>query len=109
MSGAPEKRGSPAGPTAGPRGAGMKKRILVAGAGDGMVARGCPAAAARSGLWRGGGVARAPRQNASRGVRVEIVPAEKKVVPVRIEAFGTVTPIASVAVKPRVDSEITAV
>src|SRR5499425_497460 len=109
MSGAPEKRGSPAGPTAGPRGAVMKKRILVAGAVVVLVAAGCAVAATRSGLWPGGAVAQAPRQNASRAVPVEIVTAEKKVVPVRIEALGTVTPIASVAVKPRVDSEITAV
>src|SRR5262249_12768887 len=109
MSGAPEKRGSPAGPTAGPRGAVMKKRILVAGAVVVLVAAGCAVAATRSGLWPGGAVAQAPRQNASRAVPVEIVTAEKKVVPVRIEALGTVTPIASVAVQPRVDSEITAV
>src|SRR5262245_59950687 len=109
MSGAPEKRGSPAGPTAGPRGAVMKKRILVAGAVVVLVAAGCAVAATRSGLWPGGAVAQAHRQNASRAVPVEIVTAEKKVVPVRIEALGTVTPIASVAIKPRVDSEITAV
>jgi len=87
----------------------MKKRILVAGAVVVLVAAGCAVAATRSGLWPGGAVAQAPRQNASRAVPVEIVTAEKKVVPVRIEALGTVTPIASVAVKPRVDSEITAV
>ena len=42
-------------------------------------------------------------------VPVEVVSATKKVVPVRIEALGSVTPIASVAIKPRVDSEITGV
>src|SRR5262245_21995929 len=109
MSGAPEQRGSPAGPTVGPRGAVMKKRILVAGAVVVLVAAGCAVAATRSGLWPGGAVAQAPRQNASRAVPVEIVTATKKVVPVRIEALGTVTPIASVAVKSRVDSEITGV
>ena len=60
-------------------------------------------------MWPGGAVAQAPRQNAPRAVPVEIVTATKQVVPVRIEALGTVTPIASVAVKPRVDSEITGV
>ena len=87
----------------------MKKRILVAGAVVVLVAAGCAVAATRSGLWSGGAVAQAPRQNAPRAVPVEIVTATKQVVPVRIEALGTVTPIASVAVKPRVDSEITGV
>ena len=87
----------------------MKKRILVAGAVVVLVAAGCAVAATRSGLWPGGAVAQAPRQNAPRAVPVEIVTATKQVVPVRIEALGTVTPIASVAVKPRVDSEITGV
>src|SRR5947207_1243226 len=109
MSGTPEHRGSPGGPTKGPRGAVMKKRILVAGAVVVLVAAGCAVAATRSGLWPGGAVAQAPRQNAPRAVPVEIVTATKQVVPVRIEALGTVTPIASVAVKPRVDSEITGV
>src|SRR6266478_495135 len=109
MSGTPEHRGSPGGPTKGPRGAVMKKRILVAGAVVVLVAAGCAVAATRSGLWPGGAIAQAPRQNAPRAVPVEIVTAVKKVVPVRIEVLGTVTPIASVAVKPRVDSEITGV
>jgi len=87
----------------------MKKRILVAGAVVVLVAASCAVAATRSGLWPGGAVAQAPRQNAPRAVPVEIVTATKQVVPVRIEALGTVTPIASVAVKPRVDSEITGV
>src|SRR6202008_1053611 len=53
-----------------------------------------------------GAVAQAPRQNTPRAVPVEIATAHKKVVPVRIELIGTVTPIASVAVKTRIDSEI---
>src|SRR6266436_218540 len=109
MSGTPEHRGSPGGPTKGPRGAVMKKRILVAGAVVVLVAAGCAVGATRSGLWPGGAIAQAPRQNAPRAVPVEIVTAVKKVVPVRLEVLGTVTPIASVAVKPRVDSEITGV
>jgi RND family efflux transporter MFP subunit len=62
-----------------------------------------------SGWWSGGAAAQAPRQNAPRAVPVEVATASKKTVPVRIEALGSVTPIASVAVKPRVDSEITGV
>src|SRR6266478_6616270 len=109
MSGTPEHRGSPGGPTKGPRGAVMKKRILVAGAVVVLVAAGCAVAATRSGLWPGGAIAQAPRQNAPRAVPVEVVTAIKKVVPVRLEVLGSVTPIASVVVKSRVDSEITGV
>jgi membrane fusion protein, multidrug efflux system len=87
----------------------MTKRIVVVVAVVAAVAAGCAIAATRSGLWPGGAVAQAPRQNAPRAVPVEVVTAIKKVVPVRIEALGSVTPIASVAIKPRVDSEITGV
>ena len=40
-------------------------------------------------------------------VAVEVATAVKKSTPVQIEALGTVTPIASVAIKSRIDSEIT--
>jgi len=93
----------------GRRGAVMTKRMLVVLAVVLAVAAGCAIAATRSGLWPGGAVAQAPRHNAPRAVPVEVVTATKKVVPVRIEALGSVTPIASVAIKPRVDSEITGV
>lgn len=59
-------------------------------------------------LWSPqGAVAQAPA--APRLVPVEIARAVKKDTPVVIEALGTVTPIASVAIKPRIDSEITAI
>ena len=87
----------------------MKKRTLVAGAVVVLVAAGAIVAATRGGLWSGGAVAQATRQNAPRAVPVEVVTAIKKVVPVRLEVLGSVTPIASVAVKSRVDSEITGV
>jgi RND family efflux transporter MFP subunit len=55
-------------------------------------------------------VAQAPNQkNAPRVVPVEVATATKKRVPVRIELLGTVTPMASVAVKTRIDTEITEV
>ncbi len=92
-----------------PCGAVMRKRIVVVVAVVAAVAAGCAIAATRSGLWPGGAVAQAPRHNAPRAVPVEVVTATRKVVPVRIEALGSVTPIASVAIKPRVDSEITGV
>src|SRR5205823_7509948 len=54
-------------------------------------------------------VAQAPRQDAPRAVPVEVAAAVKRQVPVRVEALGSVTPIASVAIKARVDTEITGV
>jgi len=67
--------------------------------------------AATYGYWPfHGAVAQAPSQkNAPRVVPVEVATAAKKKVPVRIELLGTVTPMASVAVKTRIDSEITEV
>jgi multidrug efflux system membrane fusion protein len=59
-------------------------------------------------LWMPqGAVAQAPV--APRLVAVEVEKAVKKSTPVRIEALGTVVPIASVALKSRIDSEITAI
>ena len=56
----------------------------------------------------GGAVAQAPRPSV-RAIPVEIAVAAKRTVPVRIEALGSVTPIASVAIKARIDSEIVGV
>jgi membrane fusion protein, multidrug efflux system len=58
-----------------------------------------------------GAVAQAPagQQGASRAVPVELATAVRKPVPVRVDALGTVTPIASVAIKPRIDAEIVGV
>ena len=50
-------------------------------------------------------VARAPAQ-AGRVVPVEVAKAERKKVPVRLDALGTVTPIASVALKARLETVI---
>ncbi len=60
------------------------------------------------GLWTDDGVA-ARSQTQARAVPVEVATAERKAVPVRIESLGNVTPIASVAIKARVDTTITAV
>ena len=46
---------------------------------------------------------------AVRVVPVEVATVERKPMPVRIESLGNVTPIASVAIKARVDTTITAV
>ena len=60
------------------------------------------------GLWTSDGVA-ARSQAQARVVPVEVAIAERKPVPVRIESLGNVTPIASVAIKARVDTTITEV
>jgi RND family efflux transporter MFP subunit len=52
-------------------------------------------------------VAQAPA--APRLVAVEVAPAVKKSNPIQLDALGTVTPMASVALKSRIDSEITAI
>jgi membrane fusion protein, multidrug efflux system len=57
------------------------------------------------GAWTpDGAAARAPK--AAQAVPVETATAERKPVPVLIQALGTVTPIASVAIKARVDTSI---
>lgn len=85
----------------------MKKPILIVG-----VAAGLALAGTAVFFWNGSSSQRAAAQ-ASRGgqrvVPVTVAKAEKRSVPVRLEALGTVTTIASVAIKPRVDSEIVAV
>jgi len=60
------------------------------------------------GLWTTDGVA-ARTQGQARPVPVEIAIAQRKTVPVRIEALGSVTPIAAVAIKTQVDTTITGV
>jgi RND family efflux transporter MFP subunit len=98
----------------------MKKRTLVLGTVVVLAAASLAAASHNpdivqsirsrlSDLWSDGANAQAPRQNAPRAVPVEVAVAAKKTVPVRVEALGSVTPIASVAVKPRVDTEIVGV
>jgi multidrug efflux system membrane fusion protein len=84
----------------------MKKRTLVLGVAAVLAAAGV-FAVTRSGLWSpGGAVAQSPRPSVQRTVPVEVAVVEKRNVPVRVDALGTVTPIANVAVKSRVDSEI---
>jgi multidrug efflux system membrane fusion protein len=84
----------------------MNKRTLVAGIAAVAVVAGIGLSFWNS--WAGQKAsAQAPRSE--RTVPVVIAEAVKKPVPVRIEALGTVTTMASVAVKARVDSEIIAV
>jgi RND family efflux transporter MFP subunit len=56
-----------------------------------------------------GAVAQSQRQTQPRGVPVQIATAVKKKVPVRVESLGAVTPMASVAIKSRIDTEIVGV
>ena len=58
--------------------------------------------------FAGNAVAQGPA-TAARAVPVEVATAVKKKTPVLIEALGTVTVMASVAVKTRMDNEITAI
>jgi multidrug efflux system membrane fusion protein len=60
------------------------------------------------GFWTTDGAAQSKNQ-AARVVPVETALAERKKVPVRVESLGSVTPIASVAIKARVDTTIMAV
>jgi RND family efflux transporter MFP subunit len=63
------------------------------------------------GLWApNGAVAQAPPQAAGpRAVAVVVATAQKKKVPLHIDALGTVTPVASVAIKSRIETVITGV
>jgi len=57
-----------------------------------------------------GAVGQAPRtQGGSRTIPVEVAKAVKKPVPVRVDALGTVTPIATVALKSRLETDIVSV
>lgn len=78
-----------------------------------IVGLACAAAIVLVGIWvvaRGvgspdGAVAQSQRQG-PRAISVEVATAVRKKTPVNIEALGTVTPMASVAVRSRLDSEI---
>jgi RND family efflux transporter MFP subunit len=93
----------------------MKKRNLVLGVAAALALT--AVVAAKSDLlpasWNPwspqGATAQASRAPAERTVPVDVAVAAKKRVPVRVDLLGTVTPIASVAVKTRVDTEILAV
>jgi multidrug efflux system membrane fusion protein len=90
---------------------GLKRRILAVGAAVLVLGAGV--------IWFTGGfsssiraVAQSPQRGGAaqgqgrQGVPVEVAKASRKDVPVRLEALGTVTPIANVAVKTRIDTEI---
>jgi membrane fusion protein, multidrug efflux system len=59
--------------------------------------------------WPAERAAAQPPRQANGPVPVDVARAVRKQVPVRLDALGTVTPIASVALKTRIDTTITAV
>ena len=87
----------------------MKKRTVLVGVAVVLALAG--GAVVTRDIWNPqGAVAQAPRPNAHpRGVPVVVAVAEKKRVPLQIELLGTVTPIASVAIKSRLETEIVGV
>jgi RND family efflux transporter MFP subunit len=83
----------------------MKRRILLIGVAAALVIVGGYAATR---VWDPqGAVAQAPKgKGKGAAIMVETARATKKKVAVRVDLLGNVTPIAQVAVKPRIDSEI---
>ncbi len=81
----------------------IKRKWLIGGAALALIG----IAVLARGFWTTDGVA--ARQAQVGVVSVETATAERKTLPVRLEALGSVTPIASVAIKTQVDTTITAV
>ena len=85
----------------------MKKRGLMIFAGVLLVGASAAAFATRSSWMGTGASAQGPQR--PRTVSVELAKAERKQVPVDVDAIGTVTPISSVALKSRLETTILAV
>jgi RND family efflux transporter MFP subunit len=84
----------------------MRKRNLIFFAGALAIA--ALAAFVTRSSWTGDGASAQGPQRA-RAVSVELAKAERKPVPVDVDAIGTVTPISSVALKSRVETTIVSV
>jgi RND family efflux transporter MFP subunit len=84
----------------------MRRRIWIFFAG--ALALAALAAFVTRSSWTGGGASAQGPQRA-RVVSVELAKAERKPVPVDVDAIGTVTPISSVALKSRVETTIVSV
>lgn len=83
----------------------MKRRILLIGVAVALALAG--GYAAMRDVWTPqGAVAQSPKGKGKAAITVDVARAVKKKVPVRVDLLGSVTPIAQVAVKPRIDSEI---
>jgi multidrug efflux system membrane fusion protein len=83
----------------------MSRKTFVWGVAVALALTSTAAVSTRS-LWRAESAA-APAK--PRAVPVEVATAARKMLPVRVESLGTVTPIASVAIKARLESVITQV
>lgn len=83
----------------------MKKRSLILLAS--VIGIAAVAYAIRASWMGGGSTAQGPQR--PRMVSVELAKAERKSVPVDVDAIGTVTPISSVALKSRVETNIVSV
>src|SRR5438128_3657163 len=86
----------------------MRKRNLIFFAGALAIAALAAAAFVTRSSWTGGGASAQGPQRA-RAISVELAKAERKPVPVDVDAIGTVTPISSVALKSRVETTIVSV
>jgi RND family efflux transporter MFP subunit len=84
----------------------MRKRNLILFAGALAIAA-LAAFVMRSSWTDGGASAQGPQR--ARMISVELAKAERKPVPVDVDAIGTVTPISSVALKSRVETTIVSV
>src|SRR5256886_6156263 len=84
----------------------MRKRNLILFAGALAIA--ALAVFVTRSWWTGGGASAQGPQRA-RVISVELAKAERKPVPVDVDAIGTVTPISSVALKSRVETAIVSV
>jgi RND family efflux transporter MFP subunit len=82
----------------------MKRRSLMIFAGVLLVGASAAAFATRSSWMGTGASAQGPQR--PRMVSVELAKAERKPVPVDVDAIGTVTPISSVALKSRLETTI---
>src|SRR3954466_3411412 len=85
----------------------MKKRSLILFVGVVGIAAATAAYATRASWMGGGASAQAPQR--PRMVSVEMAKAERKSVPVDVDAIGAVTPISSVALKSRLETTIVSV
>src|SRR6267154_3605318 len=84
----------------------MRRRIWIFFAGALAIA--ALAAFVTRSSWTGGGASAQGPQRA-RVISVEVARAERKLVPIDVDAIGTVTPISSVALKSRVETTIMSV
>jgi multidrug efflux system membrane fusion protein len=84
----------------------MNRRILAVGVAAALALAGGFAVMRGIGSQEGAAAQSSKGKAKGKGVAVEIAQAVKKKFAVRVDLLGNVTPIASVAVKPRIDSEI---